>query len=396
MATTYDVAVIGLGSMGSAAAAHLASRGRRVLGLDRSGPAADRGAGTGDARVIRHTYFERPDYVPLLRRSYELWDSLDREPGNSGLIIPTGGLMLGRPHSHTVTASRASAERWGLPYEVLGATEIRRRFPAFTPGPDEVGVFEPSAGLVRPEATVAAHLRLAARDGADLRFAEPVTRWEALSGGEGVRVVTDGASYTADRLVVCPGAWAPELLPGLGVPLTVERQVRYWLEPRDGLGPFLPGRHPVFVWEDRERVRMYGFPAVDGPRGGVKTGFFRRGRPCTPDSIDREVRPAEIAEMSGYLATRLPELPGRFRSATTALRTSTPDEHFVLATHPEHAQVTVAYGFSGYGAMLAPAVGEILADLATSGSTAHPIALFDPRRELPLPVGAVPHETGAS
>lgn len=336
MATTYDVAVIGLGSMGSAAARQLASRGRRVLGLDSSAPAPERRGEPDGAQIIRQTCFRHPDYVPLLRRSYELWDAVDHESGDPGLITVTGGLMLGRPDSRTVAGSRASAERWGLPYEVLGATEIRRRFPAFTPGPGEVGVFEPSAGLVRPAATAAAHQRLAERDGADLRFAEPVARWEALPGGEGVRVVTGRASYTADRLVVCPGAWAPELLPGLGVPLTVERQVQHWLEPRDGLGPFLPGRHPVFVWEDRERVRMYGFPAVDGPQGGVKTAFFRRGRPCTPESMDRAVRPAEIAEMSGYLTTRLPQLPGRFRRATAAPRTSTPDEHFVLGAHPEH------------------------------------------------------------
>lgn len=390
MATSFDVAVIGLGSMGSAAARHLASRGHRVLGLDRSSPPTARGTRRGDAHVIRQTHFEHPDYVPLLWRSYELWDALDRDRGDAGLITPTGGLLLGHPDSHTVARSRANAQRWDLPHEVLNSAEVRRRFPAFTPNPNEVALFEPSAGVVRPEAASAAHLDLAARDGADLRFEESVTRWEALSGDEGVRVVTSRGSYTAGRLVVCPGAWAPELLAGLGVPLTVEREARYAFEPRRGLGPFLPGRHPVFVWEDREQVRAYGLPAVDGPHGGVTAAFFRPGRPCTPDSLDREVRATEIAEISGFLATRLPELPGRFRSATASVRASTPDDRLVLGALPQHPQVTVAYGDSGHGAMLLPVIGEVLADLASSGRTAHPVSPFATNRELPQVVGAVP------
>src|SRR3954470_20919028 len=156
---TYDVIVVGLGGMGSAAAAHLAARGQRVLGLERFGPAHDRGSSHGGSRIIRQAYFEDPSYVPLLRRSYELWETLARDSG-AELIRLTGGLYLGRPESRVAAGSLRSAREWGLTHEVLDAAEIRRRFPTLTPGDDEIGLFETAAGFVRPEATVAAHLEL--------------------------------------------------------------------------------------------------------------------------------------------------------------------------------------------------------------------------------------------
>ncbi|MBV2363690.1 N-methyl-L-tryptophan oxidase [Streptomonospora nanhaiensis] len=374
---SYDVAVLGLGAMGGAAARHLAARGRRVLGLERFGPAHDQGSSHGGSRIIRQAYFEHPDYVPLLLRSYELWEALERDSG-ADLMTLTGALMLGRPDSRTVAGSRESARRWGLPHEILEPADIRRRFPTFAPRPDEVALYEARGGFVRPEAAVAAHLDLAARDGADLRFGEPARTWTALPGG-GVRVTTDAGTYTADHLVVCPGAWAPEVLAGLGVPLTVERQVQYWFHPRGGTAPFAADRHPVYVWEDARGVQIYGFPAYEGPQDGVKAAFFRKGAPCTPDTVERSVAPEEVEAMAAHLRDRLPDLPGRFLRAATCMYTTTPDEHFVIAAHPDHPQVTVACGFSGHGFKFTPVVGEILADLATTGTTAHPIGLFDPR-----------------
>ena len=225
---THDVIVIGLGGMGSAAAAHLAARGQRVLGLERFGPAHDRGSSHGGSRIIRQSYFEDPAYVPLLLRAYELWRELEADSG-ADLMTLTGGLYFGRPDSPTVAGSLRSSRQWDLPHELLDAAEIRRRFPTMTPADDEVGLYEADAGLVRPEATVAAHLALAGQRGADLRFDEPVLDWSTTA--DGVRVTTAAGTYTAGRLVICPGAWAPELLADLGVPLTVERQVLYWFRP---------------------------------------------------------------------------------------------------------------------------------------------------------------------
>ncbi|WP_129838749.1 N-methyl-L-tryptophan oxidase [Streptomyces sp. RFCAC02] len=380
--TVHDVIVLGLGGMGSAAADHLASRGARVLGLEQYEPAHARGSSHGGSRMTRQSYFEGAAYVPLLLRAYELYERLERATGRS-IATLCGGLMIGRPDSRTVSGSRHAAETWDLPHEILDAGQLRRRFPTFTPHDDDVALLEPRAGLLRPEETVLAQLEHAGAAGADLRFGEPVTSWESLSGGRGVRVTTPLATYTAGHLVVCPGAWAPDVLADLGVPLTVERQVMYWFRPSGGTAPYTPDRHPVWIREDTGGTHLYGFPAVDGPDGGAKTAFFRTGpvRACSPGTIDRAVHPEETAAIAAHAARILPTLPGGgLLRAATCMYTTTPDEDFVIAPHPGHPDTTVACGFSGHGFKFVPVVGEILADLALTGGTDHPIDLFRPDR----------------
>jgi monomeric sarcosine oxidase len=375
----YDVIVLGLGGMGSAAAARLAARGQRVLGLERFGPAHDRGSSHGGTRITRQAYFEDPSYVPLLRRAHELWDGLARDSGVD-VVRLCGGLYFGRADSRVVAGSLQSARDWDLPHGVLDAAEIRRRFPTLSPRDDEIGLYEEAAGFVRPEATVSAQLTLAALRGAALRFGEPAQSWTATRGG-GVRVTSAAGTYEAGRLVVCPGSWAPSVLADLGVPLVVERQVQFWFQPAGGVAPYLPERHPIYIHEAPDGMQVYGFPAIDGPAGGAKVAFFRRGSTVSdPEGLDRVVHPEEVDQMAAYLAGVLPALPGRFLRGVPCMYTTTPDEDFVIGRHPEHAQVTVACGFSGHGFKFVPVVGEILADLAVDGTTKHPIALFDPLR----------------
>lgn len=377
MATSgFEVIVVGLGGMGSAAAAHLAARGARVLGLEQFTPAHALGSSHGDTRIIRQAYFEHPDYVPLLSRSYELFSDLDA--ADPGLLVETGGLMLGARDSQPVAGSLASAQRWDLPHELLEAPEIRRRFPTFAPAAGTVALFEQRAGFVRPERTVTAHLTWADRRGADLRFGEQVRSWSAT--GDGVRVRTSAGEHRADRLVVTAGAWSPRLLSDLGLPLVVERQLLFWFDPLGGATQFEVGRHPVFIWEQRSGLQLYGFPAVDGPGGGVKVAFFRAGGPADPDRLDREIHADEVEHMRTELARCLPRAAGAFQRGVACLYTTTPDEHFVIAPHPAHPNVVVAAGFSGHGFKFVPVVGEILADLTLAGTTRHGLGLFDPAR----------------
>lgn len=371
-----DVIVLGLGGMGSATAAHLAARGASVLGLERFTPAHDRGSSHGETRMVRQAYFEHPDYVPLLRRAYELFEDLDGE--DPGLLVETGGLMIGDPQSRTVTGTLATAARWDMPCDLLDGVQLRRRFPTFSVPDDVVGVFERRAGFVRPERTVRAHLGHAGRCGADLRFGEQALSWSADEGG--VEVRTDHGTHHADRLVVTAGAWAPHLLADLGLPLVVERQVMFWFDLVGDPSRFAVEQHPVFLWEQPDGMQLYGFPAVDGPRGGLKTAWFRRGAPTDPDHLDREVHEPEIAAMRSALERCLPGAAGAFRRGVACLYTTTPDEHFVVALHPQHPNVAVGAGFSGHGFKFVPVVGEILAELALTGTTTHPIELFDPAR----------------
>ncbi|ADT99038.1 MULTISPECIES: N-methyl-L-tryptophan oxidase [Mycolicibacterium] len=372
---TYDVIVIGLGGMGSAAAYHLAARGQRVLGLEKFTPAHDRGSSHGGSRIIRQSYFEDPAYVPLLLRAYELWAGLAADSGRD-VYRMTGGLFLGPPDCLTVAGSLRASREWGLPHDLLDGKEVRARFPNFTPHPGDVGLYEANAGFARPELTVRAHLDLAEKAGATLRFGADVLDWSESSGGVTVR--TPGETFTAGQLVICPGAWAPQLLAEFGIPITVERQVLYWLDPVGGTASFVD--HPIFIDENASGAQIYGFPAIDGPRGGVKVAFFRKGVECTPETIDRTVHDHEVREMRDRVAELLPALDGPCVHSATCMYANTPDQHFVIARHPDSERVTVACGFSGHGFKFVPVVGEILADLAISGATAHPISLFDPRR----------------
>ena len=215
----YDVIVAGLGGMGSAAAYHLAGRGNHVLGLERHTPAHDKGSSHGQSRIIRLAYSEDPAYVPLVLRAYELWERLERETGED-LMTLTGGLMIGPPGTKVFEGSKESAERYDLPYEILDAAELRRRYPVFEPTPDTVALFEEKAGFLRPEASVKAHLDRAASLGADLRFGEEILGWEPTDSG--VLVETASGTYDAERLVVSAGAWAPKLLADLDYTLPEE------------------------------------------------------------------------------------------------------------------------------------------------------------------------------
>lgn len=356
---TYDVVVVGLGGVGSAAAAALARRGQRVLGLDRYPPAHDQGASSGETRIVRKAYFEGAGYVPLLHRAYELWDEL-------GLLHRTGALFLGAHDSRVLGGSLATAEQWDLPYELLDAAEVSRRFPAFTPPTGTAGLLERDAGWVSPEAAVAAQLDRAARAGAELRHGEPVTSWTETAAG--VRVTTESGSYDAGALVVAPGRWAAELLPSLPVPLRVEpRTVRFY----DPVAPaqFAPDRFPVWIWERDDGTAAYGFPLLgSGVKAAIHHSTVRPGG---------EWSAAEVAEV---LVPLLPGLGDRVVRELPCTYTMTPDENYVVGRLPGATRVVVACGLSGHGFKLTPVLGEALADLAITGTTPYDLALFDPQR----------------
>ena len=239
---TYDHIVIGLGGMGSAAAHQLGARGHQVLGLEKFSPPHDRGSSHGETRVVRQAYFEHPGYVPLLRRAYELWRELERTTATR-LLHLCGGLMMGTADSAVVAGSLRSALEHGLPHEMLDAAEIRRRYPAFNLSGEAVGLFEGTAGFVRCEDAVQAHLDAAVIAGATLHFNESVVSWKAEK--DHVTVTTGKGTYTAARLVLTPGPWAPALLAELGIPVSVERQVLYWFQPKTGVTAYHPDSVPA-------------------------------------------------------------------------------------------------------------------------------------------------------
>ncbi len=373
----YDVIVLGLGAMGSAAAQHLAERGKRVLGIEQFTSPHDKGSSHGGSRMIRQAYFESPDYIPLVLRAYELWRKLERDTGTHLLNI-TGGMNIGSGDGELVRRTIAASTMHSIPFEVLVGREITARFPDVFPLAGDVAVHETNAGYLLPEECIRAQLARASHAGAELKFEESVLTWSAAE--DRVEVRTGNGAYSAGHLVITAGPWANQALHCV-VPLRVTRQVMAWIAPRTGVTPFLPDRFPVFLLEDaRGGAHGYGFPAIDGPEGGMKVAIHGSADACTPDTVDREIHETDLRRIVEQLRVRMPALDGKVLRAQTCMYTMSPDEHFVIGPHPRFASCSIACGFSGHGFKFASVVGEILADLAMRGETSHPIALFTPAR----------------
>jgi sarcosine oxidase len=365
----FDVIVVGLGAMGSSAAAHLAKRGRTVLGLEAFSPGHQLGSSHGESRIIRLAYFEHPDYVPLLRRAYALWDDLERETGLS-LLTLSGGLMVGKPESAVVAGALASAQQHGLEHALLEAAEVRRRYPALQLADDEVALWEPLAGYLRPERCVDAHLRLAEQCGAGLRYDEPVRAWDASDAG--VQIRTAARTYTAEQAVFTCGARMSAVLGDAIPPIRAERIPLFWLQPTQP-ELFEPGRLPIYLWELGPGAHVYGFPHVEWP--GVKVARHHSGEYCDPDAVDRTPNAEDERKLRAAIAERLPALNGPTVSSLICLYENSPDEHFLIDRLPRHPNVVYGGGFSGHGFKFSSVVGEILADLVTRGA-ATPQAAF--------------------
>ena len=373
------IIVVGLGAMGSATALQLAARGHRVLGFDRFTPPHRHGSSHGHSRIIRQSYWEDPRYVPLLMRAYELWKKLEADSGQSLMRI-AGGLMIGRPGGDLLTRSARSAELFGLPHELLSAAQIRRLYPAFQMEDDWAGLWEANAGYLRPEACIEQQLRLAASRGAELHLEQSVTKWSAHPAG-GVTVSTACGTYSGDALVITAGAWAPQILKDLRIPLSVTRQVVFWFEPKSHVDLFRPEQMPVYIREmEQGRPLLYGFPFTGTDSEGVKAALHGSNNFCTPETVDRTISSQDERSIRESLSQALPWLAGRLVHAETCLYTMTPDEHFVIDRHPEFHHVLLAAGFSGHGFKFASVLGEVLADLVTDAKSAYDLELFSVRR----------------
>jgi sarcosine oxidase len=367
----FDVIVIGVGGMGSAAAFELARRGRRVLGLEQFAFGHDQGSSHGQTRIIRTAYYEHPAYVPLVRRAFERWYDLEQRQGRH-LLTECPLLSIGLPDGEMIRGVRASAAEHDLPVESLTAAEVRRRFPQFRVGDEYVALLERSAGFLRVEECVLAHVHEAQKLGAVLRPGEPVLSWQAGAGG--VSVQTRAGRYHAARLVITAGPWAPRLLEGWGARLRVMRQVALWFGTADPFG-FRRTAFPLFV-HDTPAGFYYGFPVIDAAEGVKVARHYGAPELRGPEEIDRTARPADEEGVRGYLREHLPAADGPVRRASVCIYTLTPDRHFLIDLHPEHPNVVLATGFSGHGFKFAPAVGEVLADLADNGRTGLPTEMF--------------------
>lgn len=367
----YDVAVVGLGGMGSAILAHCARRGVSVVGVEQFERGHELGSSSGKSRMIRKAYFEDPAYVPLLLRAYELWRELERETGTE-LLRLTGLLMVGQEQTEIVAGARRAAQEHGLPLQSLTPREIRTRYPTLKVREEEVGVFEPDGGVLAPERAVEAQLRLAAAAGAQIHFRVAMESWAATPGGFTMRLA-DGASLTSRALVLSLGPWFKDALERLKIPIRVQRNVQAWFQPSTDAYAF-PHFPPFLLDREGLPAPLYGFPDFGD---GVKAAFHSHGELSEADQFDREISlERDIEPIVRAMDQWMPDAAAGFRAAKPCPYSLTPDGHFVVDRHPAHPRLILCGGFSGHGFKFAPIMGEIGADLALEGGTRHDIAFL--------------------
>lgn len=372
----HDVIVLGTGGVGSAALHHLARRGVRVLGLDRFEPGHSRGSSHGETRVIRMAYFEHPDYVPLLRRSYELWEDLQRDTGQD-LYRETGLVQIGPPRGEVVAGVLRSAQEHGLAVEEMDQSAVEARFPGFVVPEGEHGVLEKRAGYLRVEDCVKAHHERARTAGAELLTGVTVLSWKAGAGQ--VEVTTDRGTFTAARLVITAGAWSGRLLADLGIPLRVLRKGLFWFE---AASPALRQENgcPIYLYETPRGI-FYGFPVIDDK--GLKVAMHSGGTPVEdPLTLTHEPDPAEEAHVADFIRRCIPSATTRRTHHMACMYTMSPDGNFIVDRHPSHPEVVFTAGLSGHGFKFTSVLGEIMAQLALDGRTSHPAGFLGVSRLL--------------
>jgi sarcosine oxidase len=385
----FDIIVIGLGAMGSATAYQLAKRGNKVLGIDQFAPPHKLGSSHGDTRITRQAIGEGAEYVPLVLRSYEIWDEIEKSTGNKVLNM-TGGLIMSSAENSAHHGTNffdqtlASAKKYNIDHSLLNANQIKKRFPQFKLNGKERGYFEYKAGYLRPELCIGSQLELAKKYGAKLALNEKVISFNATESNNGVIVKTNKGEYFADKAIISAGSWVSQLLGDkFEKYFTIFRQVLYWFDVDVPISNFESPKFPIWLWEFgmNDEDDMYGFPAIDGPKGGVKLASEQYSEAANPDLVSREVSKKEIDTMyHRYVEQHFNGLNSNCVKAAACLYTVTPDHKFVIDVHPDFPQVIIASPCSGHGFKHSAAIGEVLAQLATTGKTDIDISKFSIKR----------------
>ena len=372
----YDVIVVGLGAMGSAAVYQAARRGAKVLGIDQFDPPHRMGSTHGESRLTRMAVGEGDEYIPLVRRTHEIWRELEAETGDRVLhdcgvyvVSPKTASLGWREDGNFAEETANLAVKYGIEHELISAAEVRRRHPVIRLDDGSHAYFEPSGGIVDPEGAIRSQLQLGKAFGAEVRANEPVLNIDARP--DGVTVTTSLGKYETGEVVVTAGAWVKRFLPvEYQRPLTVYRQVMYWFEAEEP-EHFGFDRFPMLMWIGEKQSDILGaFPNVDGGQKGVKLLTEQFVESCDPDEVKREVSADEIAYFAEhYAAKRLNGLTNRCLDAKACLYTMTADSHFLIDRHPENERVLVASPCSGHGFKHSAAIGESLAQWALGGKS---------------------------
>jgi len=379
---SYDVIVLGVGSMGSSACYHLAKRGYKVLGLEQFDIPHELGSHAGQSRIIRKAYGEGSDYVPLLERAYQNWQTLETETGST-VYYKTGLAYFGTLDDPFLKTVIGSSEKYKIPLDNLTAAECERKYPQFKLPQNFQRLIEPDAGFITPERSILLFVEQAILKGAVIRTKEKVLGWKRDKSGS-VTVSTNRGMYKAGKLVITAGPWAGKMIPSLAPKLTITRQAVTWVKPKKW-DSFMLGKFPCWILENKDHD-FYGFPILPvgtfgGPLG-LKLALHYPGAEITdPDSVNRNTKESDEKILIDFLHQFIPDGYDRTLVMKTCLYTNSPDQNFIIDyLSGFDKDVVFATGFSGHGFKFVSVVGEILADLAMNGSTPLPIGFLSAKR----------------
>ncbi len=367
---TFDVAVVGMGALGSAAAYHLARKGVNVVAFEQFELGHVRGASHDTSRIIR-TAYGNPDYVRLARSAYQDWADFEAVAGEKFVTVTGGVVFCPTAGPYDAGDFTSSLDTVGVPYELLGAAEVNARWPQFRIPENVETIYTPDTGIVHASRSVAALQMQARAHGAVIRDRTPVERLRPE--GSGVVVHTANGDVRAGKVVLAADAWTNRLLEPLdaAIPLvTMQEQVTYF-KPADP-DAFDRDRFPVWIWEDTSC--FYGFPTYGEPT--IKAARDRSDNLMTPEERTFVPSPELLDELSSFMGATIPGSGPALRTVTCQYAI-TPDLRFVISALEHHPDVIVALG-AGHAFKFTPAIGRILAELAVDGGTGNDISAFAP------------------
>lgn len=378
----FDVAIIGGGIMGAAAACEAARKGARVALVDQSYLPNPRAASTDHSKVFRFAYPD-PLYARMAAEALGLWGELQRETGAT-LLTQTGLLMLGQSRPSVETETYEILRALGVEALMLGREEAAERFPQFNPESFSYAVFDPTGGILHAESCVRALVELARKRGAEVFENKEASGIKSGGRGGALEIVCAGGEAVAcRRLLVASGPWTRRLMPELSGVLTTTRQDTLYFEPRESptareprAADFGIGSFPIFISFD---TGFYGFPIHHA--GAMKIANHNKGEPAGPESLGEPVGEASVSECRDFFSRHIPGLArAHVRATRVCLYNNTPDDDFIIDWHPGVEGVLIATGFSGHGFKFGPVIGRICAELLLSGRAPSDIDRFSLKR----------------
>ncbi|KAA8562232.1 Monomeric sarcosine oxidase [Pseudomonas extremaustralis] len=365
MRNTYDVIVIGLGIMGTAALWRVTPKCTRVLGIDASGPTHSYGSSQGGSRIFRRAYWEGKNYLPLLNQSDVLWHELERLIQRE-LLFRTAGIFVGPQSSRVVAGSINTAREGRIEHEVWSESKTKHHFPAFNLPNKMQTVFEPGAYAISACDARLGMLNEAVRGGATIEFGNSVLTLE--NDGPQVRLGTrSGRTYFAKSVIVTAGPWiATHLLREIKHCIEPRQVPIYWFKPKNDFEKlFSPDHFPIFLYEHQDESLIYGVPSIISNEPGVKIGFHNRQQtPANPQWENIPVKTKYLEEISEIVGNLFPNLERSPIQAKNCFYTLSPDESFLIGKSKALRSTYFASACSGHGFKFAPAIGDALANMA--------------------------------